>query len=243
MPCSRAIDVQESPVGPPQPGQNRNFPTQDSKDQAAIQAFSQLTAASIRGARKAEIAEYYLGSIQADEGKLAEAEKSFKEVADKGDAQVLLAGQALAGPDLLRRRPRRDQGEKCAARPDGPSHAVRLQGTGHHHAGALPGGQEAGGSAQTARSAAQPARRRRTGGPVGLRPSCLRNRPPQLSCWPPAISGRAQPGAAYTRSRNILTAMPSSATATAWFIRGPFAGWRPRRRSSHRGFPTISATA
>jgi predicted negative regulator of RcsB-dependent stress response len=83
---SRAIDIQESPVGPPQPGQNRNFPTQDSKDQAAIQAFSQLTAA-YPGSAEAEVAEYYLGSIRADEGKLAEAEKSFKEVADKGDAR------------------------------------------------------------------------------------------------------------------------------------------------------------
>ena len=32
-----------------------------------------------------EIAEYYLGAIKADQGKLAEAEKSFQEVAQKGD--------------------------------------------------------------------------------------------------------------------------------------------------------------
>jgi len=110
---ARAIDVQESPVGPPQPGQNRNFPTQDSKDQAAIQAFTQVTQA-YPGSAEGEIAEYYLGSIRADQGKLAEAEKSFKEVADKGDdryaslarlslAQIYFAdGRDSQGESVLR---------------------------------------------------------------------------------------------------------------------------------------------
>ncbi len=93
---ARAIDVQESPIGPPQPGQNRNFPTQESKDQAAIQAFTQVTQA-YPGSAESEIAEYYLGSIRADQGKLAEAEKSYKEVADKGDARYAsLARLSLA---------------------------------------------------------------------------------------------------------------------------------------------------
>ena len=43
--------------------------------------------------------------------------------------------------------------------------------------------EEAGRSPQAAGSAAQPARRRRTGGPVGLRPNCRRSRSPPLSCW------------------------------------------------------------
>jgi predicted negative regulator of RcsB-dependent stress response len=110
---ARAIDVQESPVGPPQPGQNRNFPTQDSKDQAAIQAFTQVTQ-SYPGSAEGEIAEYYLGSIRADQGKLAEAEKRFKEVADKGDdryaslarlslAQIYFAdGRDSQGESVLR---------------------------------------------------------------------------------------------------------------------------------------------
>ncbi len=93
---ARAIDVQESPVGPPQPGQNRNFPTQDSKDQAATQAFS-LVASTYPGTTESEIAEYYLGSIRADQGKLADAEKSYKEVADHGDAKYAsLAKLSLA---------------------------------------------------------------------------------------------------------------------------------------------------
>ena len=93
---ARAIEIQEAPVGPPQPGQNRNFPTQESKDQAAIQAFSQIVSAH-PGTPESEIAEYYLGSIRADQGKLAEAEKNFKDVADKGDARYSsLAKLALA---------------------------------------------------------------------------------------------------------------------------------------------------
>jgi predicted negative regulator of RcsB-dependent stress response len=81
-----AIQVEESPVGPPQPGQDvtRSFPTQDAKDQVAMKEFSDVQSA-YSGSSEGEIALYYIGSIQADQGKLAEAEKSFKEVADKAD--------------------------------------------------------------------------------------------------------------------------------------------------------------
>lgn len=81
----RAIQIQESPVGPPTPGANRNFPTQEVKDQVALKAFGDL-AAQYPGTQEGEIAQYYVGAIEADQGKLAEAEKSFKEVADKADA-------------------------------------------------------------------------------------------------------------------------------------------------------------
>ena len=74
--------------------------------------------------------------------------------------------------------------------------------------------QEAGGSAQAAGSAAQPARPvgqvalsivRRTAAAVGGR---------SRHAGAPAVSGGAEPGAAYTRNPRILTATPSSATAT-----------------------------
>lgn len=92
----RAIQVQESPVGPPTPGQNMNFPTQDSKDQAASAAFTAIQKQD-PGTKEGEIAEYYLGCIRADQGKLADAEKSFLEVADKGDANYAsLAKLSLA---------------------------------------------------------------------------------------------------------------------------------------------------
>ena len=82
---ARAIQVQESPVGPPVPGMNQNFPTQEAKDEVALKAFGDLQA-KYPNSEEGEIAQYYLGAIKADQGKLAEAEKSFKEVADKGSS-------------------------------------------------------------------------------------------------------------------------------------------------------------
>jgi predicted negative regulator of RcsB-dependent stress response len=92
----KAIQVQETPVGPPTPGVSVSFPTQETKDQVAIKAFSDI-ASQYSGTSEGEIAQYYLGAIQADEGKLAEAEKSFKQVADKADARYAsLAKLSLA---------------------------------------------------------------------------------------------------------------------------------------------------
>ncbi len=110
---ARAIQVQEAPVGPPTPGQNLNFPTEDAKEQAAIQAFNAVRT-QYSGSDEAMIAQYYLGSIQSDEGKLAEAETNLKNVADHADAsyaslaklslaQIYFAdGRAAQGEALLR---------------------------------------------------------------------------------------------------------------------------------------------
>lgn len=81
-----AIQIQEAPVGAPTSPGGVTFPTQDAKDQAATKAFSTL-AAQYSGSNEAEIAQYYLGAIQADEGKMAIAEKSFLEVSQKGDSK------------------------------------------------------------------------------------------------------------------------------------------------------------
>ena len=91
-----AIQVEEAPIGPPVPGQNMNFPTQEAKDQVALKEFGDV-ASAYSGSAEGEIAQYYLGTIFADQGKLAEAEKAFKEVADKGDAKYAsLAKLSLA---------------------------------------------------------------------------------------------------------------------------------------------------
>jgi predicted negative regulator of RcsB-dependent stress response len=93
---ARAIQLQEAPVGPPNPNGSITFPTQDAKDQATTQAFSNL-AAQYSGSAEGEIAQYYLACIQADEGKMANAEKGFLEVSQKGDAKYSsLAKLALA---------------------------------------------------------------------------------------------------------------------------------------------------
>jgi predicted negative regulator of RcsB-dependent stress response len=107
----RAIVINEMPVGPIQPGSvQRSFPTQEVKDEAAIQAFTEIKNTH-SGSDEAEIASYYIAGIRADQGKLAEAEKLFKEVADRGDEKhASLARMALA--QIYFADGRADEGEK-----------------------------------------------------------------------------------------------------------------------------------
>src|SRR5207253_11304793 len=63
------------------------------------------------GSAEAHVAQYYLGSIKADQGKLAEAEKLFQEVSQKADAKYAsLAKLSLA--QIYFADGRSDQGEK-----------------------------------------------------------------------------------------------------------------------------------
>ena len=82
---AKAIAIQEAPVGGPG-GENLTFPTQAAKDDAATKAFTGLKN-QFSGTEEAEIAQYYLGSIEADKGNMAAAEKGFLEVAQKGNAE------------------------------------------------------------------------------------------------------------------------------------------------------------
>jgi predicted negative regulator of RcsB-dependent stress response len=105
---TQAIAIQESPVA--QPGNPQSFPTQDAKDQAALKAFGEL-ASKDSGTDEGNIAVYYLGAIRADEGRLAEAEKFFLQVADHASANYAsLAKLSLA--DIYYSDGRTDQGEK-----------------------------------------------------------------------------------------------------------------------------------
>jgi predicted negative regulator of RcsB-dependent stress response len=93
---AQAIQVQEAPVGAAPPNTPVSFPTQPAKDAAAVKAFTKI-ASDYPRSDEALIARYYLGSIAADQGKLAEAEKHFKAVADSSDAKYAsLAKLALA---------------------------------------------------------------------------------------------------------------------------------------------------
>ncbi len=77
---AHAITIQEAPVGQATPGAAVTFPTQEAKDKEAVKVFSEL-AAKYSGSDEGYIAEYYLGCIAADQGKLAEADKRFSSVA------------------------------------------------------------------------------------------------------------------------------------------------------------------
>jgi len=109
---ARAIQIQESSVGPPPPGSStsQSFPTQEAKDEVALKAFGDLQS-QYPSSEEGEIANYYLGAIKADQGKLAEAEKHFKDVADNGNAKYAsLAKFSLA--QIYFSDGRDDQGEK-----------------------------------------------------------------------------------------------------------------------------------
>ncbi|MCU1237433.1 MAG: hypothetical protein JWP63_5400 [Candidatus Solibacter sp.] len=104
-----AIRIQEAPVGVSGNG-GLAFPTQDAKDQESTRAFTDL-ATKYSGSAEGEIAQYYLGSIKADAGKLAEAEKLYQDVAQKGDEKYAsLAKYALS--QIYFSDGRADQGEK-----------------------------------------------------------------------------------------------------------------------------------
>jgi hypothetical protein len=82
---AHAIEVQEAGVGGVSATGGLTFPTQDAKDKEAIKVFTDLKN-KYSGSMEAEVAQYYLGSILADQGNLAQAEKSFQEAAEKGNA-------------------------------------------------------------------------------------------------------------------------------------------------------------
>ena len=109
---SRAIQVQETSVGPPAPGSATasTFPTQQVKDQAATKVFTDLKN-QYSGSEEGEIAQYFLGTIQANQGKLAEAEKSLQEVAAKGDEKYASLAK-LSLSDLYFAQGKTDQGKK-----------------------------------------------------------------------------------------------------------------------------------
>jgi hypothetical protein len=79
-----AVQLQEAPVGPPAAGPRLSFPTEAAKRTAVTKAFSDI-ASRYPGSSESAIAEYYLGSIAADRGKMPDAEKLFQAAANSGD--------------------------------------------------------------------------------------------------------------------------------------------------------------
>jgi len=107
---TEAIMLQETPVATTAVGGGRTFQSQDAKDAATTKAFSDVVS-KYSGSVEGQIAQYYLGSILADQGKLAEAEKAFLQLSEKGDSRYgSLAKLSLA--EIYYTDGRADQGEK-----------------------------------------------------------------------------------------------------------------------------------
>jgi predicted negative regulator of RcsB-dependent stress response len=91
-----AIQVQEAPVGPANPNAPISFPTEEARQAEAVKKFSDV-AAKYSGSDEGHIASYYLGGIYVSQGRMAEAEKQFKLVADgAGSGYASLAKLSLA---------------------------------------------------------------------------------------------------------------------------------------------------
>jgi predicted negative regulator of RcsB-dependent stress response len=99
-----AIQTQEASIGGSSPGSVFNFPTLAEKEKAATKAFAEV-ASKYPGTDEGVIAMNYLGSIAVDQGKLDEAEKRFKQVADSGNKNLAsLARLSLAQLYFLQNR-------------------------------------------------------------------------------------------------------------------------------------------
>jgi len=108
----RAILVEQTPVGTPPPGSVNvsSFPTQQVKDDATIKVFTDLKN-QYPGTTEAEISQYFLGVVQANQGKLAEAEKNLRQAAATSDEKYAsLAKLSLA--EVLFSEGKADQGRK-----------------------------------------------------------------------------------------------------------------------------------
>jgi predicted negative regulator of RcsB-dependent stress response len=81
---AHAIEVQEAPVGQSSTG-GLSFATQEAKDAEASKVFGDIKN-KYSGSVEGQIASYYLASIQADQGNMAQAEKGFQDVAQHADA-------------------------------------------------------------------------------------------------------------------------------------------------------------
>ena len=90
-----AQQLQNATIGPQVNEFNVTFPTQAERDKAVNKAFTEL-AAKYPGTDEGLIAEFFLGTNAADQGRLPEAEKRLREVADSSTPYSALAKVSLA---------------------------------------------------------------------------------------------------------------------------------------------------
>ncbi len=90
-----AIQAQAAPIGAPQAGVV-SFATESAKREAIVKAYTKLLTEQA-GSSEGYIAEYALGAIDVENGKLTEARKKFDDVASGGGAEYgSMARLALA---------------------------------------------------------------------------------------------------------------------------------------------------
>jgi predicted negative regulator of RcsB-dependent stress response len=91
-----ALQTQDGTVGGQSEEGRPSFPTQEAKDTAVKKALTDV-AEKYSGSEQGSVARYYLGTMAADKGDLATAEKSLREVVSSGGGNYSsLAKLALA---------------------------------------------------------------------------------------------------------------------------------------------------
>lgn len=91
-----AMEIANAQIGPSAGDVIKTFPTEDARTKAAVAAFGDV-AARYSGSVEGTAAQYYLGAMAADQGKMPEAEKYLKEAADSGESNFAsLAKLSLA---------------------------------------------------------------------------------------------------------------------------------------------------
>lgn len=91
---AEALQAQDAPVN--NPNAPLSFPSEDARRAEALKRLSSV-ASKYSGSDEGTVATYYIAANYADEGKIADAEKNFKTVADSGNAAYAsLAKMALA---------------------------------------------------------------------------------------------------------------------------------------------------
>lgn len=94
-----ALQVQDATVGAQATEGQMSFPTQEAKDAAVKKALTEV-ADKYSGSEQGAVARYYLGAMAADNGDLATAEKSFREVIDKGNKNYAAMAKLALAPIL-----------------------------------------------------------------------------------------------------------------------------------------------
>lgn len=95
-----AIQLQNAPVGAAPPNGGPSFPTEAAKKDAIVKAYSNITT-EYGGSLEGYVAEYTLGSMDAEAGKYADARRKFQDVADHANANYAsLAKLGLAQIDF-----------------------------------------------------------------------------------------------------------------------------------------------
>ncbi len=91
-----ALEIQNAPVGQVQNEYVRSFPTEQARMTAATKAFQDIVN-QYGGSDEGIIAEYYLGALAADQGRMIEAQKYFESVSNSGKKDYAsLAALSLA---------------------------------------------------------------------------------------------------------------------------------------------------